>query len=156
MHGEVAFEHRDFMHGGDYPPMGDHHIPSPEPNTFADAHDAVVNELTDGVNYNDPGVPSFDGADDHLDLDNAPPQTSMRATPPSNDRHLLRNKAIPKPYRKITKNDSGKFICTHPACEDDIREFKRKCEWRYVYQSRIRSSRCTNPYLLCQQTHGQA
>lgn len=132
MHGEVSFEHRDFMHDSTYPSMGDHHIASPEADNFTTHHDTVVNELTDGVNYNDPGIPQFDGADEHLDLDTHPAQVVMQATPPPNDRHLLRNKAIPKPNRKITKNGDGKYICEHVGCEEEVKTFGRKCEWRYV------------------------
>lgn len=59
---QVAFEPRDFMHAENYPSMDDHHVPDADANSFADPHEAVGNDLSDGVNYNGRGVPNFDAA----------------------------------------------------------------------------------------------
>jgi hypothetical protein len=42
-----------------------------------------------------------------------------------------RSKPILKPEREITKDASGRFYCNWPGCTDPIKEFGRKCEWRY-------------------------
>lgn len=41
-----------------------------------------------------------------------------------------RVKSIPKPEREPTKNLTGKFICTWEGCQEEVREFNRKCEWK--------------------------
>ncbi|OIW23707.1 hypothetical protein CONLIGDRAFT_140702 [Coniochaeta ligniaria NRRL 30616] len=140
---QVAFEPRDFMHDGNYPPMGDHHVPGPDADTSYVHHEAVANELADGVSYNGAGVPSFDGADDDLDLDTPPAQTLVQPTSPPNDGHLQqRVKAVPKPNRVAVKNADGKFVCDHPGCEEEVREFLRKCEWSKHMDKHERPYRC--------------
>lgn len=130
---QVAFEPRDFIHDGNYPPMGDTHVPSPEGDAFADHNEAVANGLADSVKYIGTGVSNFDAADDDLDLASPPAQTIARPTPPPSDGHLQqRIKAVPKPNRVAVKNADGKFICDYDGCEEEVREFSRKCEWRYV------------------------
>ncbi|KAI6464625.1 hypothetical protein MCOR16_001532 [Pyricularia oryzae] len=54
-----------------------------------------------------------------------------------------RMKAIPKPARQATKNLTGKFICTWPNCNEEIREFSRKCEWNKHMDKHDRPYKCT-------------
>lgn len=143
---QVAFEPRDFMHAENYPSMDDQHVPGADANSFADHHEAVGNELSDGVNYNGGGVPNFDAADNDLDLDTPPPQHDVRTTSPPTGQHLqqgMKSKVPPKPSRAVVKNAEGKFVCTLEDCQESVREFARKCEWRYVSQALDRVARRT-------------
>jgi hypothetical protein len=132
---QVAFEPRDFMHAENYPSMDDHHVPGADADTFADPHHAVANDLNDGVNYNGTGVPNFDAADNDLDLDTPPPQNNGQTTPPPTGQHLqqvMKMKVPAKPSRAVLKNAEGKYVCTLEGCQEPVREFARKCEWRFV------------------------
>lgn len=40
--------------------------------------------------------------------------------------------SITKPNREVTKSEDGNYICTLPDCNDLVRKFQRKCEWRQV------------------------
>lgn len=146
---QVAFEPRDFMHAENYPSMDDHHVPGGDADTFADPHEAVANDLTDGVSYNGGGVPNFDGTDNDLDLDTPPPQHDARTTPhPPPGQHLqqvMKAKVPPKPSRAVVQNAEGKFVCTADGCEEPVREFARKCEWKLVFQTPDRVVPRTNP-----------
>lgn len=41
-----------------------------------------------------------------------------------------RIKPIAKPNREVTKSEDGKFICTWSECNELVKKFQRKCEWR--------------------------
>jgi hypothetical protein len=43
-----------------------------------------------------------------------------------------RSKPVPKPDREVTKDASGRFYCSWPGCTEEVKDFGRKCEWRYV------------------------
>jgi hypothetical protein len=143
---QVAFEPRDFMHAENYPSMDEHHhVPGGDGGTFADPHQAVANDLADGVNYSTTVVPDFDATHNDLDLDTPPPpppppppQHNVRATPPPTGEHLqqvMRMKVPAKPSRVGVKNAEGKFVCTVEDCQEEVRAFARKCEWRSVSPS---------------------
>jgi len=122
----VVYEPRSFIHDGGYPPMDDHHDPTPDADRFADPTDSVVGDLASVATFNAPAPPFVDTTEPGLDLSTAslPKEDSPTATTPT------RIKAIPKPDREVTKNPEGKFVCIWPGCSEEIREFGRKCEWK--------------------------
>lgn len=128
----VVYEPRSFIHDGSYPPMDDHHDPSPEADRFTDPTDAVVNELATVATFTAPHSQFVDTAEPRLDLPTAP--SAAATTSPKEDSPTAttpqRIKAIPKPDREVTKNLEGKFICTWPGCSEESKEFVRKCEWK--------------------------
>ncbi|KAL8344594.1 hypothetical protein RB601_004900 [Gaeumannomyces tritici] len=65
--------------------------------------------------------------------DSPPPQVV-------NGNHRI--KLIPKPERQPTKNLTGKFICTWEGCQEDVREFGRKCEWNKHMDKHDRPYKC--------------
>jgi hypothetical protein len=46
-----------------------------------------------------------------------------------------RSKPVPKPDREVTKDANGRFYCSWAGCTEDVKDFGRKCEWRYVFSS---------------------
>lgn len=151
----MAFEPRDFIHDDDHYPTGLSGTPTTgDPTRFGDPSDAVVGELASVATYNEPtSVDYTTSAGATLNLASPATAVAEQESPPTaNDlvsaqissaqmapmasnqmtsRQLA--KAIPKPDRAITKNaDGSKFICTFNGCGDKIREWTRKCEWRYV------------------------
>ncbi|KAB5572597.1 C2H2 transcription factor [Coniochaeta sp. 2T2.1] len=163
---QVAFEPRDFMHDGNYPSMGDHHVPDTHPNnTFGEHHDGVANELTDDVNYSNTGVPNFDAADDDLDLASPPTQNNIHndlqndiqndlqndiqnnlqnGASPSDDQppQQTSGRVIAKPDRVAVKNANGKYECKFEGCKEKVKEFVRKCEWNKHMDKHERPYRC--------------
>lgn len=45
-----------------------------------------------------------------------------------------RSKPVPKPDREVTKDANGRFYCSWAGCTEDVKDFGRKCEWRYVFR----------------------
>jgi hypothetical protein len=43
-----------------------------------------------------------------------------------------RSKPVPKPDREVTKDANGRFYCNWQGCTEEVKDFGRKCEWRYV------------------------
>jgi hypothetical protein len=43
-----------------------------------------------------------------------------------------RSKPVPKPDREVTKDANGRFYCSWAGCTEEVKDFGRKCEWRYV------------------------
>ncbi len=54
-----------------------------------------------------------------------------------------RVKHIPKPERDVQKNDKGMFQCTWSECEEDVRQFARKCEYNKHMDKHERPYRCS-------------
>jgi hypothetical protein len=146
MRGEVAYEHREFIHDGSYPTMGDQHIPSPDPDAFADHNDVVVGELANGVAYGG-GVPNFTDADpnQHLDLTSPTQHATVDATAVPDTAQLQRVPAVAKPERPVTKNAAGKFVCEWVGCNDAVKEWTRKCEWTKHMDKHDRPYKCHAP-----------
>ena len=46
-----------------------------------------------------------------------------------------RSKPVPKPDREVTKDANGRFYCSWAGCTEEVKDFGRKCEWRYVFYS---------------------
>jgi hypothetical protein len=44
-----------------------------------------------------------------------------------------RSKPVPKPDREVTKDANGRFYCNWAGCTEEVKDFGRKCEWRYVF-----------------------
>ncbi|KAK3299162.1 uncharacterized protein B0H64DRAFT_415546 [Chaetomium fimeti] len=142
----VVYEPRSFIHDGGYPPMDDHHDPSPDADRFTDPTDAVVNELATTVaTFTAPHSQFVDATEPRLDLPVGPPpattttavkEDSPIATTPQ------RIKAIPKPDREVTRNLEGRFICTWPGCAEEPKEFVRKCEWNKHMDKHDRPYKC--------------
>lgn len=40
-----------------------------------------------------------------------------------------RSRAISKPDRAVTKTENGRYVCLHPGCNEETKDFGRKCEW---------------------------
>jgi hypothetical protein len=48
-----------------------------------------------------------------------------------------RSKPVPKPDREVTKDANGRFYCSWAGCTEEVKDFGRKCEWRYVFSSLV-------------------
>jgi hypothetical protein len=152
----VAFEPRNFIHDGAYPPIGDEHDHAPEPR-YSDNDVAELSHYTaDPILPDERAVLEEENrilGDDasvqdptRLDLSTAnfPSPIQVPLPPPSIPDHLSdtkdvspgaasppsRIKSIPKPERDVQKQADGKFHCPLKDCKEDIRTFARKCEWK--------------------------
>lgn len=72
-----------------------------------------------------------------------PPQMMLKEPESPSSSGMPRMKAIPKPARQATKNLTGKFVCIWPSCNEDVREFSRKCEWNKHMDKHDRPYKCT-------------
>lgn len=133
----VVYEPRNFIDPS-YPPMDDHHDPTPEPDRFADQGDSVVGDLATVATFNGPAPTFVTTTEPQLDIGTVPLQKedSPTVTTPS------RIKAIPKPDREVTKNADGKFVCVWQGCAEETREFSRKCEWNKHMDKHDRPYKC--------------
>ncbi|KAH8671436.1 hypothetical protein BX600DRAFT_459047 [Xylariales sp. PMI_506] len=145
----VVYEPRQFHHGDTYPAitdLDDHDAGDPTDVRFSD-HDVNVTDLT---SYNPPAPGSFPSPEPHHLPEIAPapatPQAPVTLPTPKDDHHELptpqRSKPIPKPDRDVKKNAQGKFLCTYPACTEEVREFNRKCEWSKHMDKHDRPYKC--------------
>ncbi|KAH8687236.1 hypothetical protein BGZ60DRAFT_393160 [Tricladium varicosporioides] len=66
------------------------------------------------------------------------PQQKEESDPPSPGR----SRPIPKPDRPVTKGDDGRFICSWPGCNEEIKSFNRKCEWSKHMDKHDRPYKC--------------
>jgi len=134
----VVYEPRTFIHDGGYPPMDDHHDPTGDAERFHDPTDSVVGDLASVATFNAPPPTFVDTPEPRIDLTAASlsKEDSPTATTPS------RIKAIPKPDREVTKNADGKYVCVWHGCNEDIREFNRKCEWNKHMDKHDRPYKC--------------
>lgn len=131
----MAYEERDFIHETAYAADIPGTQATTDPGHFTNPNDAVVGELAPVATYNAPTAADFAAtAGAALTLNDSPPTDLAQVESPQSatTTHQQRVKAIAKPDRPITKNAEGKFICTYSGCTDDIKEYSRKCEWRYV------------------------
>ena len=56
-------------------------------------------------------------------------QQKEESDPPSPGR----SKPVPKPVRDETKDPkTGRYFCAWPGCTEEVKDFGRKCEWRFV------------------------
>jgi hypothetical protein len=125
----VVYEPRNFIHDGSYPPIDDHPDPAPDAGRYPDPDEHVVTELAASVAagaYNAPSMLS----DSQGRLELAPPSLPKEESPTTPT--PARIKPIPKPDRDVTKYLEGKYVCTWEECTEDVWEFQRKCEWKYV------------------------
>lgn len=152
----VAYEPRNFMHEGNYPPMDDDHTADGRyGDDVAEQLSHYTTEagmsLEDGDTMGDGrGLLSDNGLvdDDRLDLGGpgfssplhlpvpAPQMHDVETLPsskevsPSADSPTSRGKTMSKPEREAIKAADGKFHCCIADCREDIRSFARKCEWK--------------------------
>lgn len=155
----VAYEPRNFIHDGSYPPIGDDHDHTADQRfTDSDVAEQLSHYTTEasmlpddrGVLGDDRGMMPEDAAAvqeaTRLDLGHpsfsSPLQATMQAPtldPLSDEKDLSpgagsppssRIKAIPKPDRDVVKQADGKFHCPLDDCKEDLRAFTRKCEWK--------------------------
>lgn len=155
----VAYEPRNFIHEGAYPPMGDEHDHGADQrysdNDVAEqlSHYTEAGMLPDdrdvmdddrGMMHDDPGV-----VDDGTRLDLSGPGFSspihVSLQPPGLPESLsdtknestagpdsppMRSKTMTKPEREVVKQADGKFHCPLADCKEEIQSFSRKCEWK--------------------------
>lgn len=140
----VAYEPRSFHEDSPYAPVGenDHDMnkfineanvadmanlaaATYEPAT--ESSPAVFNASpSPALDLHPVGPPNVDPANVPVrDLSPAAPNAFNSTQTPSN-----RIKPIAKPNREVTKSEDGKFICTWPDCNELVKKFQRKCEWR--------------------------
>lgn len=157
----VAYEPRNFINEGAYPPMGDEHDHADQRFTERDVAEQLSHYTTEAgmlpddrdVIGDDRGMLPEDAAavQDAARIDLATtfpspvpvqlphPQLSAVAFQPSKDpspgaeSNSSRPKSIPKPDRDVSKQEDGKFHCPLDECKEDVRAFSRKCEWKYVH-----------------------
>ncbi|TPX10779.1 uncharacterized protein E0L32_008348 [Thyridium curvatum] len=137
----VVYEARSFIHDGSYPPIGDpHEHDAVQPDDIPRFDDADVSELAAvAASYNAATAPILTEADTRLDL--APPELTKEDSPATSPTPV-RIKAIPKPERDIQKNANGMYECSWPSCEEDVKEFSRRCEWNKHMDKHERPYRC--------------
>lgn len=138
----VVYNTRNPLPTGPYSSLNDDHNDDhndgvvPRPNGF--------NPLNNGDPTLIPGssspTPSRSNSMSPEFLEDGPlPRPSKGATKNPNGRM----KPIPKPLRQPVKGRNGKYACTWPDCRANVKEFSRKCEWRYVLcPSQSRTSVC--------------
>ena len=107
-------QHHDSM------PQAPPRYPSPPPNgdpygaPGMHAHTAqLVTELQNAMG----------GIEDHEDHDDGAKDGTHEPESPG------RSKPVPKPDRPITKDANGRFFCDWPNCNEQVKDFGRKCEW---------------------------
>jgi hypothetical protein len=130
----VVYEPRDFIHNGSYPPMDHDH--NGDADRFPDPTNSVEDDLAAAVTaYQTTPQQLLDDAEARIEarLDGLSSSPMKEDSPSSTSNQRI--KPIPKPDRDVTKNGEGKFVCTWPNCAEDVKEFGRKCEWKYVYPS---------------------
>ncbi|KAF5001881.1 hypothetical protein FGRMN_728 [Fusarium graminum] len=168
----VAFEPRNFMHDGGYPPIGDDHDHTADQRfTDNDVAEQLSHYTTEasmlpdstGVLGDDRGMmPEHAAAVQEatrLDLGHtefpSPIEAAMQAPtldPLPDDKDLSpsigspppasRIKPIAKPEREAVKGPDGKFHCTQDDCKEEVRVFSRKCEWNKHMDKHERPYRC--------------
>ncbi|KIL96604.1 hypothetical protein FAVG1_01348 [Fusarium avenaceum] len=168
----VAFEPRNFMHDGGYPPIGDDHDHTADQRfTDNDVAEQLSHYTTEasmlpdstGVLGDDRGMmPEHAAAVQEatrLDLGHSdfpsPIEAALQAPtldPLPDDKDLSpsigsppaasRIKPIAKPEREAVKGADGKFHCTQDDCKEEIRVFSRKCEWNKHMDKHERPYRC--------------
>ncbi|KPM34948.1 hypothetical protein AK830_g11621 [Neonectria ditissima] len=167
----VAYEPRNFIHEGSYPPIGDDHDPAAEQrftdNDVAEQlshYTAEASMLPDDrvVLSDDRGMIPEDATAiqeaTRLDLEHtfpSPLEAALQAPPDleplTDEKDLspgagtppsLRVKTIAKPEREVQKQGDGKFHCPLDDCKEELRVFSRKCEWNKHMDKHERPYRC--------------
>ncbi|KAK3308950.1 uncharacterized protein B0T15DRAFT_123948 [Chaetomium strumarium] len=145
----VAYQPRTYFNDGGYPPM--------DGQQPMDSHPALDNHHPmDGHHQQLPAAASEEGR--HADTGDALVNvlTNAATTTPEDEPATAvtapRRKAIPKPDREVTRNASGMFVCTWPDCSDQIKEFKRRCEWDKHMDKHERPYKC--PEKACERVLG--
>jgi hypothetical protein len=156
----VAYEPRNFIHEGAYPPIDDDHDAGVDQRfTDSDVAEQLSHYTTEAsmlpdsrdVMGDDRDILQHDDSDVHdasrLDLSaggfGSPLHVSMQANTLSDPLHdskepspgtesspSSRVKPIPKPNRNVDKQVDGKFHCPLEDCKEDVKAFSRKCEWK--------------------------
>lgn len=155
----VAYEPRSFHDDSPYAPVGENdHDLNKYINTEANVADmADLAAATYEPTTNDTSSATF-GASPSPALDLgpvAPPnvdpanvpvrelspaiQSVLNSTQPT----PTRSKPIAKPNREVTKDESGKYVCTWADCKEPDRKFRRKCEWSKHMDKHERPYICT-------------
>jgi hypothetical protein len=124
----VAYEPRNFIHEGKYPPIGDEHdhtagrrFPDTDVAEQLSQYTAEAALLLDDQAMDDEARMLSYLLSDHEHKEPSPDLGS----PPS-----PRSKHISKPARDVIKQADGRFHCRLEDCKEDIRAFARKCEWK--------------------------
>lgn len=144
----VAYEPRNFIHEGAYPPIDDDQDNAADQRfTDSDVAEQLSHYTTEASMLPDGRVVMADdlGHDGHGVHDVASFPSPLPMHPGSMSDHLpdskeaspgadsspsSRVKPIPKPNRNVDKQGDGKFHCPLPDCKEDVRAFARKCEWK--------------------------
>ncbi|KAK7737877.1 hypothetical protein SLS53_006255 [Cytospora paraplurivora] len=154
----VAYEPRSFHDDSPYAPVGENdHDLNKYINTEANVADMADLAAATYEPANDASSATF-GASPSPALDLgpvAPPNVDpanvpVRELSPAIQQGLdstqptsTRSKAIAKPNREVTKDESGKYICTWTDCKEPDRKFRRKCEWSKHMDKHERPYVCT-------------
>ncbi|KAH7011413.1 hypothetical protein EDB80DRAFT_388633 [Ilyonectria destructans] len=168
----VAYEPRNFIHEGAYPPIGDEHDHAADQRfTDNDVAEQLSHYTAEAAMLPDDRVVLGDDRGmipedataiqeaTRLDLGHAsfpsPLQAAMQVPPsldPLQDEKdlspgvgsppSLRIKPIPKPDREVAKQADGKFHCPLDDCKEELRAFSRKCEWNKHMDKHERPYRC--------------
>ncbi|KAH8590241.1 hypothetical protein B0O99DRAFT_599110 [Bisporella sp. PMI_857] len=76
------------------------------------------------------------------DIENLQNLANHEPDAPSPGRSKLQSMGFAKPERRPTKGDNGRYICTFEGCQEEIREFGRKCEWSKHMDKHDRPYKC--------------
>ncbi|KAJ9156349.1 Cell wall transcription factor ACE2 [Pleurostoma richardsiae] len=135
----IAYEPRDFMHGGNYPPLDDHDHTS-DADRFVDPGSVDLSAVAAGTYAPEPSTFAEEA---RLQLSPLAPPPKDDTPPPALASTPQRIKPIPKPDREVTKTLMGKYYCNHPGCAEEQKEFNRKCEWSKHMDKHDRPYKCT-------------
>jgi hypothetical protein len=106
--------------------IGDEQLPGPEEHIFIkERHSPRIVELPAG--FSSPLQQTIPAPDDIVDTAEPTPEAEEDSSVEPRGRRVS-NKI--KPARDVHKAMDGKYHCPRKDCEDDVRSFSRKCEWK--------------------------
>jgi hypothetical protein len=123
----VVYETRNLM-DGTYPSMGE---PS-DNGEFLEPGDELV-AMAAAAGYSGAGLTTAALLSDNESKKDESPTPTTPGGSTGGGGGGGRIKPIPKPERNVVKNARGYWECTWPNCNEDTKEFSRKCEFKYVY-----------------------
>ncbi|KAI1481137.1 hypothetical protein F4774DRAFT_424428 [Daldinia eschscholtzii] len=92
-----------------------------------------------------PVSPSSNGLDSPSPFERPISPPESLSTPGHRHTRPPRLGPVVKPNRVATKNREGKFVCSFPGCNDEVKVFGRKCEWNKHMDKHDRPYKCLAP-----------
>lgn len=130
----VAYDPKSFIHEGAYPPLGDDR----DNDTESDHQERLTdNDVAEQLQRYTNEVMGADLLGETISIDPPEfvpppvveqlPSDTASASPQPDARKVVRP---PKPDRQVTKKADGKYHCSREDCQEPVKAFLRRCEWR--------------------------